>query len=155
MRAWCAQVTVTPEESKITVLSKGTPNALKGRIPFGGQALPNSTLTAKLLWKKAQKKLAKKKTSETMNKIIPHRSPNSTMEVCIPIKVPSRETSRHHCDVIISMDKELTMRSLGSLKWNHFRSPDVRARPLIDASRGHGDSSTRWKGCRTTLDMIL
>jgi hypothetical protein len=78
---WCAQVTLTPEESKITVLSKGTPKGLKAKIPRGGHSFPSSTFTANLLWKKAQKNLRKKNTSEIINKIIPQRNPNSTIDV--------------------------------------------------------------------------
>jgi hypothetical protein len=48
-------------------------------MPVGGQIAPNSTAGERLLWKKAQKKEIKKNTSDTMNKIIPHRSPKVTM----------------------------------------------------------------------------
>jgi hypothetical protein len=44
-------------------------------IPVGGQAHPSSGVGDKLLWKNAQKKAKKNKTSEVMNRIIPHRSP--------------------------------------------------------------------------------
>merc|ERR1719357_179122 len=46
--------------------------------------------------KKAQKNLKKKKTSDTIKRAIPHRKPNSVMEVCRPCTAPSREISRHH-----------------------------------------------------------
>jgi hypothetical protein len=36
------------------------------------------------MWKKAQKKLRKKKTSDVINKIIPHRNPKVTGVVCNP-----------------------------------------------------------------------
>lgn len=65
-------------------------------IPLGGQIIPNSIVGAKLLWKKAQKNLMKKNTSEVMKRIIPHRNPMVTGYVCNPRKVPSREMSRHH-----------------------------------------------------------
>lgn len=42
---------------------------------MGGQVIPNSTVGDKLLWKNAQKNETKKNTSETINKIIPHRNP--------------------------------------------------------------------------------
>jgi len=54
---------------------------LNGLIPAGGQALPISTAGAKLLWKKAQKKDKKNKTSEVMKRIIPHRKPAPTKSV--------------------------------------------------------------------------
>ena len=38
IKLWCAQVTLTLEESKITVLSKGTPKGLKAKIPKGGHS---------------------------------------------------------------------------------------------------------------------
>jgi hypothetical protein len=63
------------------VFNKGTPNGLKAKIPAGGHSFPSSIFTARLLWKKAQKKLKKKNTSEIINKIIPQRNPNSTIEV--------------------------------------------------------------------------
>jgi hypothetical protein len=54
---------------------------LKGKIPLGGQNLPISKVGDSLLWKKAQKKEKKNKTSEVINKIIPQRRPFSTMVV--------------------------------------------------------------------------
>jgi hypothetical protein len=78
------------------VFNSGTPKGLKASTPKGGHWLPSSTFTASLLWKKAQKNLKKKKISETINKIIPQRKPNSTIEVCCPINLASRITSRHH-----------------------------------------------------------
>src|SRR5229473_3145691 len=38
--AWCAQVTVVPEVSRISVLRKGISHGLKGWIPLGGQTPP-------------------------------------------------------------------------------------------------------------------
>jgi hypothetical protein len=57
---------------------------LNGIILNGGHIDPISILGDKLLWKKAQKKDKKKKISETMNKIIPHRNPFVTKIVCLP-----------------------------------------------------------------------
>jgi hypothetical protein len=51
---------------------------------MGGQVDPNSIVGDKLLWKKAQKNEIKKNTSETINKIIPQRSPLVTIFVCSP-----------------------------------------------------------------------
>ena len=75
IKLWWAQVTVTPEASKIAVFNKGIWNGLKGIIPIGGHIDPNSMAGERLLWKKAQKKEIKKNTSEIINKIIPHRNP--------------------------------------------------------------------------------
>ena len=77
-------MTVAPDDSKIIVFNKGIWKGLKGIIPFGGQAIPISTAGDKLLWKKAQKKEKKNNTSDTINKIIPHRSPATTILVCKP-----------------------------------------------------------------------
>lgn len=75
MMLWWAHVTVTPEESKTAVLSRGTPNGSRGVIPAGGQQPPTSGVGARLEWKKAQKKPKKKNTSDVMKRIIPYRSP--------------------------------------------------------------------------------
>ena len=94
--AWWDQVTLIPEDRRMIVFSKGTENGLKGWIPTGGHWAPTSTLGDRLLWKNAQKKEEKNITSDTMNKTIPHRMPVSTILVCKPWKVLSREISRHH-----------------------------------------------------------
>jgi hypothetical protein len=47
-------------------------------IPKGGHNIPTSLVGASLLWKKAQKKEKKKRTSEVINKIIPQRRPEIT-----------------------------------------------------------------------------
>jgi hypothetical protein len=54
---------------------------LKVTIPLGGQILPISIVGVKLEAKNAQKKAKKNMTSETINKIIPYRSPNWTIFV--------------------------------------------------------------------------
>jgi len=69
-------------------------------IPVGGQQVPNSIVGERLLWKKAQKKAKKNKTSEVMKRIIPHRRPAPTWEVCWPSYVDSRTTSRHHWNIV-------------------------------------------------------
>lgn len=48
---------------------------LNGKIPLGGQFIPSSIVGERLLWKNPQKKEIKKNTSETINRIIPHRIP--------------------------------------------------------------------------------
>jgi hypothetical protein len=72
---WCAQVTVTPEARRTAVFRSGTLNGLSGLIPVGGQQQPSSGVGASLLWKNAQKNAKKNRTSDVMNKIIPHRNP--------------------------------------------------------------------------------
>jgi hypothetical protein len=49
MRAWCAQVTDTPDDKRTIVFSRGTWKGLKVARPVGGQTLPNSTVGDKLL----------------------------------------------------------------------------------------------------------
>jgi len=57
---WWHQVTVTPEEIKSKVLSKGMFIGLKGTTLRGGQTWPNSKVGEILLWKKRPKKGEKK-----------------------------------------------------------------------------------------------
>lgn len=102
---------------------------------------------------KSSKKTQKKNTSEIINKIIPQRNPNSTIEVWYPIKEPSRLTSRHHWNVIITKKIILITNRSGLLKWNHFNNPEVKPSPLKEANKGQGDSSTKWKGWRNKLDI--
>lgn len=75
---------------------RGTWIGLKAVTPDGGQRSPISMTGARLLWKKAQKNEKKNITSDTINKIIPIRSPVTTVDVCNPCRLASRETSRHH-----------------------------------------------------------
>jgi len=82
--AWWDHVTVAPEDKRIVVLRRGMLNGLNGIIFVGGQICPNSILGAKLEWKKAQKNERKKKISDTINKIIPHFNPMSTLIVWRP-----------------------------------------------------------------------
>jgi len=83
IRAWCAHVTLTPEERRIIVFIKGTFQGLNASTPIGGQEQPNSILGERLLWKKAQKKEKKNITSEVTKSILPHRSLTS-VSVCKP-----------------------------------------------------------------------
>jgi hypothetical protein len=57
------------------VFRRGTLNGFNGVIPAGGQQHPNSGVGDSLLWKNAQKNAKKNKTSEVINRIIPHRRP--------------------------------------------------------------------------------
>lgn len=129
---------VTPEVNKIAVFNKGIWNGLKIKIPKGGHTLPSSIAGDKLLWKKAQKNLMKKKISEIINKIIPHRNPDKTDSVCSPWNVPSREISRHHWYmvkiVIILPNKNNEL----SYWWNHFTNPEVIVKAPIAPVKGQG-----------------
>ncbi len=56
-------------------------------IPKGGHCPPNSILGEMELWKKAQKIVKKKNTSETINKPTPKFKPLWTAYVWLPKKV--------------------------------------------------------------------
>lgn len=47
--AWCAHVTVAPEDKRIVVLRRGIWKGLKGWIPNGGQYIPTSIVGDNLL----------------------------------------------------------------------------------------------------------
>lgn len=63
------------------MFKRGIENGLIGEIPVGGHLQPNSGVGANLLWKKAQKKETKKRTSDKIKRIIPQRSPEETTDV--------------------------------------------------------------------------
>ena len=126
------------------MFNKGTWNGLKTLIPKGGQIDPTSILGDKLLWKKAQKNLTKKKISETINNAIPHRNPNSTIEVCNPWIAPSRLISRHHW-IITNINITIPNKNkIIEFKWNQDTIPVVKYNPPTAPNKGHGDSSTIW-----------
>lgn len=78
---WCAQVTVTPEASRMAVFRSGTSKGFRGLMPMGGHCPPSSGVGARLEWKKAQKKPRKKNASDVINRIIPYRRPFCTRGV--------------------------------------------------------------------------
>jgi len=49
--AWCPYVTVAPDDSRRTVLSRGIANGLSASIPAGGHEAPISTVGARAEWK--------------------------------------------------------------------------------------------------------
>lgn len=151
---WWAHVTVTPDLRRIIVLSSGTWNGLKIKIPWGGQNNPNSNVGFNLLWKKAQKNEKKNKTSDVINKIIPHFIPSVTFRVWNPWKVASRVISRHHwyLDRIIVIKPNIKRFIVD--KWNHFTKPDVIIIAPKDAVKGQGLFSTRWNGWFIVDDIM-
>ena len=137
-------MTLIPDEINTIVFNKGTWNGLNTLIPKGGQIEPTSILGERLLWKKAQKNLTKKKISDTINKAIPHRNPNSTIEVWSPWIAPSRLISRHHW-IITNIKTNIPKKNkIIELKWNQDTIPVVKYNPPIAPNNGHGDSSTIW-----------
>lgn len=144
MTAWCAHVTVTPEANRIAVFSKGIWKGLKGAMAVGGQHLPISKVLFSLLWKNAQKNEKKNKTSDRINNTIPQRSPEVTLRVWRPWRLPSREMSRHHW----ALERMMLMRPIVSSvtlnRLNHLTRPVVRSIALIELVKGQGLFSTRW-----------
>lgn len=138
IKLWWAQVTVTPEANKIAVFNKGIWNGLNEIIPKGGQIIPNSIVGESLLWKNLQKKEMKKKISEIINKIIPHRNPNVTIKVCNPWKVPSREISRHHWYIVKMVIKLPKINKEILYWWNHCTNPDIVVIAPIAPVKGQG-----------------
>lgn len=135
-----------PEERRMMVFKRGTWNGLKIKIPLGGHILPISSDGERLLWKKAQKNLIKKKISEIINKIIPHRIPVVTKSVWIPWKVLSRVTSRHHW-YIVNMIIRVPIIIRFVLNWlNHLIIPDIEQNTPIALIKGQGLKLTKWKG---------
>jgi hypothetical protein len=88
--SWCAHVTVTPEDRRRIVFSSGILIGLNDLIETGGHLCPNSIVGEILLWKKAQKKEAKNKTSDRMNSTIPVFRPFITTSEWFPCHVDSR-----------------------------------------------------------------
>lgn len=142
---WWAHVTVTPEANRMIVFSRGTWMGLKGLIPVGGHCSPISIVGARLEWKNAQKKEKKNKTSDVMNRIIPHRIPFATIWVWRPWKELSRLMSRHHWIQVIIIINLPNKNKVGSKVWNHFTRPEVKIRAPRAPVRGHGLWSTMWK----------
>ena len=142
--AWWAQVTLTPELSKIRVFNKGTCQGLKAQTPKGGQTQPSAVEMERLLWKKAQKNLKKKNTSDTINRAIPQRIPNSTDLLWRPWNLASAATSRHHwsaTEIISPLAYPKRAKFWAQKKSN---KPVVKNNAPIALQRGQGDSSTKW-----------
>lgn len=144
--SWCAQVTVTPDDNNKMVLSNGILIGLNGWIERGGHLCPSSTVGEILLWKNAQKNETKKKTSDAINKIIPVFSPFITTFEWFPCVEDSRWTSRHHLYATIATSRnEITADFFVTVLT--INNPDsTRARAPLEAKRGHGLISTKWKG---------
>ena len=122
-------------------------------MPYGGHIEPTSILGDKLLWKNAQKNLKKKKISETINKIIPQRNPNSTIDVCKPWVVLSRQMSRHHWIITIINNNKPEKNKNILFIWNHDTIPVVKYSPPTAPNIGQGDSSTIWYGWHILFDI--
>ena len=99
IKEWWAYVTVTPDDKRITVLSKGSSNGLIASMPIGGQWAPISIVGDRALWKKAQNIAKKNNASETINKATPIFKPLCTARVWLPKYVASLITSLNQNDI--------------------------------------------------------
>lgn len=143
---WWAHVTVTPDDKRTAVFSKGTANGFRGVIPVGGHIHPSSGVGASLLWKNAQKNAKKNITSDVMNKIIPHSIPRCTLYVWNPVNDLSRITSRHHMIIFALIRIRVRGRRYHHPRWNHLVIVNIRSMALADLVKGHGLCSTKWNG---------
>lgn len=141
---WWDQVIVIPEANKIAVLRRGICIGLNGLIPKGGHIFPISIEGDNLLWKKAQKKDTKKRTSDVIKRIIPQRRPVTTKLVWSPWKVPSREISRHHWYAVVEIIKIPNKKRFILYRWNHLIIPEVRVKSPAAIVNGQGLKSTKW-----------
>lgn len=146
---------MSPEDSRINVFNRGIWRGLNGMIPLGGQFIPNSTVGDSLEWKNPQKNEMKKNTSDVINRIIPHRSPIVTINVCIPCRVLSRTMSRHHWYMISLIDNSPIIRRFTENAWNHLINPIIVDIALNAPRIGHGLTSTRWNGWFLCIDIKL
>lgn len=133
---------VAPLDSNKVVLSRGTSSGLIPSTPLGGHSPPNSDPTLSEAWKNAQKKVKKNSTSLKMNNNIPNRIPSSTLFVCLPCIVDSRETSRHHCNRVARTIRSPRRYMRWSLLFNAIASPDARRKTPIALDKGQGLEST-------------
>lgn len=142
---WWAQVTKTPEESKIAVFKRGILKGLKGITDTGGHNTPISCVGTVLWWKKAQNQAIKKRISLKINKPIPHFKPSWTLFVWSPIKEPSRVTSRHHRKEKINIITEDRKTENTLLILNINTKDLIIKRTPTPHIKGHGLIVTIWK----------
>jgi len=143
-RLWWDQVREAPEDRRMAVFSKGTPQGCIGLIPVGGHVIPISGVGESALWKKAQKNEKKNIISDMINKMKPIFSPWVTIEVCMPKKVASRIISRHQRVNINKVSNNPKAVVVNLSPWNQQTSPVVMIKALIAALIGHGLRSTMW-----------
>lgn len=113
---------------------------------MGGQILPISILGDRDIWKNLQKNEKKKKISEIINKIIPNRIKFETFIVCIPWKVLSRITSRHHWIIFNNKEIRPIKNNFILNSWNHLIAPINKIIKLNEVNKGQGLTVTKWKG---------
>jgi len=143
---WWHQVTDTPEEIRSKVLSKGILIGLKGTILSGGQDCPNSSEGEILLWKKAQKKEKKNKTSDKIKRSIPIWRPTVTCKLWLPWLEVSEKTSRHHRKETNKIMKKDIIKVTEVLALVQKTTELTKKRAEKDARIGQGLFSTMWNG---------
>lgn len=147
MIKWWAAVKVIPDLRRIIVFINGILIGLNDLIPLHGQFCPIKISGERHEWKKAQKKDKKKNTSDVMNRIIPILSPERTSFVCIPSKVDSRTTSRHHLHEIrtnkIRLMKNIVFDKC-PLKFLAVEKTVLKS--WKEVKIGHGLRVTKWNG---------
>lgn len=153
--SWWHQVTVTPEDRSRIVFIKGILIGLKVTMDKEGHICPNSIVGEILLWKNAQKKDAKNKTSDTINRIIPIFNPFITSEECIPWYDPSRWTSRHQRNATMNVKYDdasiIRVFTLFIIKIA-LKNIDNAVK---DARIGHGLTFTKWKELNLVIIILL
>jgi hypothetical protein len=144
--SWWDQVIETPEERSKIVFKRGILIGLKEVIERGGHDCPSSMVGEILLWKKAQKKDTKKNTSDVIKRIMPVFNPFITTKEWLPWSEASRWMSRHHENEIRSIkDKEAIIVRVLTLFISN--NPEItKHKAPLDANKGHGLWSTKWKG---------
>jgi len=149
IKAWWAHVTVTPDDNKITVLSKGNSKGLIASIPIGGHWEPNSTVGDNALWKNVQKIAKKNNASDTINKATPIFKPFCTARVWLPKYVPSDIISLNQNDIEDINVIKANVRKIYALeKPCIVKTPVVvKVNKLIQVYIGQGEGETKWKGC--------
>jgi len=115
-------------------------------IPAGGHTAPISILGLSLLWKKAQKKEKKNRTSETINSTTPNRIPFLKGVVWNPWKVASRITSRHQLNIVKSTNNKPIKIPIIEENLNQKANPAARQKAPNLPVIGHGEGFTKKNG---------
>jgi len=156
IKEWCAYVTVTPDDNKIIVLSKGSSNGFIALIPIGGQWAPNTTVGDNELWKYAQNIPRKNNPSETIKRATPILRPLCTAKVWLPINVPSDITSLNQKDI-----DNTKFKNAKNKKYSALLNPCIDKTPIVVklsneilVFNGQGDGETKWKGCAWKLLLV-
>ena len=145
-RAWWDQVTEIPDDRRMIVFRRGIWKGFIAETPIGGQIFPISMFGARLLWKNIQKKDTKNNTSETINRIIPIRSPFMTFWSWYPWNLLSRATSRHQVEVTkINKGKLILIGNIYFFLIIKIKPP-IRFNLNNPLRRGQGLGEIMWKG---------